>query len=347
MTTPTVIVGQTATRGTSWMGAMGLAEFPTTYEGFVPVTAVENDLFGWELASSRVAVEVPATIDDMTHLSETGEPRKWQVQTDRQAITRSDNNAVMGMFKEGYQIHQYRDWLVNNVSTLIGDTLGISSAGLLKGGRVAFVEVGLDHTFHNRHGVEYRSNILAITSSDGTIATGYKSTNTLIACDNQIGAVLREDGGHAKFRHTRNSALKLADTRQVLGLLESKMTEFDQQINALVEQGFTERQFDEFLNIVAPLVDSQGDPLVKNSLSLTERKRDGITTEWNSSSMSSTWNRTAFGALQAASTYEQHHSIVRNSEGRYGKNIASRITGKFEDNDKVNYEAIERVLASA
>ncbi|MDP9466146.1 MAG: hypothetical protein M3P31_02725 [Actinomycetota bacterium] len=77
----------------------------------------------------------------MTHLSEDGQPRRWTVVPDRQAICRSDDDTVMGIFGPGYVRHQYREWLLTTVADLLDDDLAISSAGLLRGGVIAWVEV--------------------------------------------------------------------------------------------------------------------------------------------------------------------------------------------------------------
>ena len=62
---------------------------------------------------------------------------------DRQAITRSDTNAVLKIFSTGYVMHQYREWLLTAVADIVDDDLAISSAGLLRGGAVAWVEVSV------------------------------------------------------------------------------------------------------------------------------------------------------------------------------------------------------------
>ena len=46
----------------------------------------------------------------MTHLSDDDTPVRWVVMPERQAIARSDrfDGDVMGLFKEGYVMHQYK-----------------------------------------------------------------------------------------------------------------------------------------------------------------------------------------------------------------------------------------------
>src|SRR5688500_12586400 len=63
------------------------------YPGAVPVADVGRRLFDWHAQSRRVAVEVPAGPESMTHLADDGAARRWAVIEDRQAICRSDDTS--------------------------------------------------------------------------------------------------------------------------------------------------------------------------------------------------------------------------------------------------------------
>ena len=84
-------------------------------------------------------------------------PARWAVVEGRQAICRSDDStgAVMGIFGPGYTRHQYREWLLSTVADLLDDDLAISSAGLLRGGAVAWVEVAMPETITTPEGVAF------------------------------------------------------------------------------------------------------------------------------------------------------------------------------------------------
>lgn len=117
-----VLVGFTDKRGNAWHYRKGDTNH---YADAIPVGDVEKRLFDWN------AVEVPEqwTYDGTLY---TGNDK---------VIIRSDTGAKMGTFKSGYVPHQYREWLLNTVSSILGDTLSIGSAGLLKAGAVAWVSV--------------------------------------------------------------------------------------------------------------------------------------------------------------------------------------------------------------
>jgi hypothetical protein len=61
------------------------ASSPTT-PGPIPVADVEGRLSDWQAVSRPVAVEVPADLSTLTHVDDPGDPMRWSVIEDRQAI---------------------------------------------------------------------------------------------------------------------------------------------------------------------------------------------------------------------------------------------------------------------
>ncbi len=134
------LIGCTDKRGTAWhWRAQEQSGQSNHYPGAIPVEDVQDRLFGWQAESRGLAVELPAAVVDATHW-QGGLPRRWAVVPDRQAICRSDDTegAVLGIFGPGYTRHQYREWLLATVADLLDDDLAISSAGLLRGGAIAW-----------------------------------------------------------------------------------------------------------------------------------------------------------------------------------------------------------------
>ena len=147
---------------------------------------------------------------------------RWQTVPDRQAITRGDTHAVLGIFTDGYQRHQYDQWLLSTVANILDDDLCISSAGLLRGGAIAWVKVSVPESITTPEGVTFRPNLLATTSFDGSIATTFKRTVTDTVCDNTRELALAEAGQSYKVKHSRHSTLRLADARQALAMIMTR-----------------------------------------------------------------------------------------------------------------------------
>ena len=128
----------------------------------------------------------------------------------------------MGIFTAGYTRHQYREWLLTTVADILDDNLSISSAGLLRAGAIAWVEVSVPETITTPQGFDFRPNLLATTSFDGSIATTFKRTVTATVCDNTRDLALSETGQHYKVKHSRYSKAKLAPAREALAMVQHR-----------------------------------------------------------------------------------------------------------------------------
>src|SRR3954447_22101136 len=110
------LIGNTVARGHAWhYRAEEQGAESNHCPGPIPIEDVRRRLFSWEAESRPLAVEVPADLESMTHLSPDGTPARWNTVEDRQAICRSDTDMVMGIFAPGYVRHQYSEWLLTTV----------------------------------------------------------------------------------------------------------------------------------------------------------------------------------------------------------------------------------------
>ena len=160
-------------------------------------------------------------------------PARWVQVDDRQAIARSDTNAVLGIFGTGYVMHQYADWLLSTVANILDDDLVVSSAGLLRGGAIAWVEVSVPETITTPVGFDFRPNLLATTSFDGSISTTFKRTVTATVCDNTRDLALAEKGQHYKVKHTRYSSSKISAAREALAVVHTLADDFAKELAIL------------------------------------------------------------------------------------------------------------------
>jgi phage/plasmid-like protein (TIGR03299 family) len=342
------LIGFTDQRGRAWhYRADEQGTEPNHYPGAIPVGDILRRLFAWQAVTRRVAVEIPAVIEEMDHLDGAGNPARWVVQEDRQAITRSDNHRTMGLFKDGYVPHQYQQWLLEAVSTLLGDTLAVSSAGLLRDGAVAWVEVSVPETVHlDGPGVSFRPNLLATTSFDGSIATQFKRTITNTVCDNTLTLALSEVGQLYRIKHSRWSGFKLGEARQALNVIETTADEFTAQVEALCQTTVTDRQWNEFLDAHVPFTGPDGHRLTGRSLTSATHKQDQLRGLWNHDDRVSPWKGTAWGVLQATNTWSHHLQTVRGAT-RADRNALAAITGTQAKDDDATLRLLSRVLSTA
>src|SRR5664280_1495356 len=112
-------------------------------------------------------------------------------------------------------------WLLKTVANILDDTLSISSAGLLRKGAIAWVEVSVPDSITTPEGVTFRPNLLATTSFDGSISTTFKRTVTDTVCDNTRELALAETGQQYKIKHSRYSGMRIAEAREALSMIHT------------------------------------------------------------------------------------------------------------------------------
>ncbi len=340
------LIGFTDKRGTAWhWRAEEQGGQSNHYPGAVPLGDVRERLFHWTADSRRIAVEVPAEASTTTH-SHDGLPMRWAVVEDRQAICRSDDHNVMGIFGQGYQRHQYQKWLLTTVADLLDDDLAISSAGLLRGGAIAWVEVSMPETITTPEGVTFRPNLLATTSFDGSISTTYKRTVTDTVCDNTRACALAENGQQFKVKHTANSHAQLGPARQALAMVHTLAQDFADEVARLCAVQVSGSQWTSFLDSHVPRVDAETSRLLTGrALTLVDAKRDTLDTLYRSDPRVAPWAGTAHGVLQAINTYEHHAGTVRGGS-RAERNGLKTINGDFDRLDRTTWTSLRTVLDS-
>ncbi|MHB1064472.1 MAG: DUF932 domain-containing protein [Georgenia sp.] len=343
------LIGNTEHRGTAWHYRADLqGPTPNHYPGPIPVADVARRLFHWRAETAPFALERPATPHTMTHLGEDGAPMRWERVRDRQAVVRSDRSdgTVLGVFTDQYVPHQYADYLLTSLANILDDSLSISSAGLLRNGAVAWVEVSVPESITTPEGVRFRPNLLATTTLDGTLATTYKRTVTDVVCDNTRNAALLERGQDIKIRHSRASELKLDTARRALALVHTTADAFAAEIAELCRIEIDHRTWSRFLDSWVPMTDAGGERLTPRAAKVAEKKREALATLYRHDDRVEPWGGTAHAVLQAVSTYEHHASPMR-GPSRPQRNMLRTVTGEFAALDSAAWHVLTRVLAGA
>ncbi|MFH8405473.1 DUF932 domain-containing protein [Streptomyces sp. NPDC018019] len=321
------LIGFTDKRGTAWHYRQGdQNHFP----GAVPVTEVEKRLFDWTAEEKEIFIKSSGGSGTM-------------LVPGRKAVVRSDNGHVMGVFKNGYQPHQYGEWLVKSVASILDDSLSIGSAGLLRGGAVAWVSVEVPDTIETPEGVRFRPNLLACASFDGSVATTFKRVVTNVVCDNTMAVALGERHEQVfKVKSTSRSLGRLGDARQALGIVYSTADDFAASVRELCAVKVDDATWTRIVNDLAPLP-KEKDAKNTRARTMAENKRAALRTLWTTDERVAPWRGTAFGAWQAMNTYQHHGSIVRGME-RPERNMLRAVTGETETADA---DTVRRVLALA
>lgn len=320
------LIGQTDKRGNAWhYRAEEQGTESNHYTGSIPIEDVRRRLFGWK------AVEGQLTATALT-------PDGVMVVTDttRKAIMRGDTGDILGIFKNGYKIHDYSDWLITNVESILDADLQIGSAGLLRNGAVGWVQIEMEETL-NVKGVEFRPFLTAATSLDGSLATTYQTGAQVVVCDNTLSAALgSKDSDRVKIRHSAKSLGKINDVREALNIVYAVADNFTAQVEALTAQVVTDKQWDEFTKALTFTKTES-----KTGATLAANKIGELNRLWNSDLRVAPWAGTAFGVVQAVNTYTHHIATVRNMS-RVERNMERSVIGAV---DALDRETL-RVLAT-
>lgn len=334
------LIGFTEKRGHAWHYRASLqGEESNHYPGAIPVDDVRRRLFHWKAIEGDVRSNaVIITPDGVEEISITDPERKAMLRPPR-TLSPDDPGGILGLFKTGYLAHDFEEWLLDTVAQLLDDELSIGSAGLLKMGAVAWVSVEVPESITTPEGVEFRPNLLAGTSLDGSLATTFSRVVTNVVCDNTMSAALREHGQKIKVKHSRYSNLKLKDARDALAIVHTIADDFAEQVANLTAIKVAPPQWAKFVDVTVPMPEDKG-----RSRTMAENKRDTLNRLWNHDSRVAPWRGTAWGVVQAVNTFHHHEGIVRGMD-RGERNMMRAVTGGVDQLDRTTLDTLEAVLA--
>lgn len=311
------LIGYTDKRGTAWHYRAELqGEQSNHYPTAIPTEDVYRRLFHWSPIEAEVHA-VAITEDGVLNVTD----------PTRKAIVRSDTGAILGVFGSGYQVHPYGEWLVRNVESILDADLQIGSAGLLRGGAVAWVQVEMEETL-NVEGVEFRPFLTAATSLDGSLASTYITGAQVVVCDNTLSAALGNFDNRIKIKHSRHSLGKIADVRDALQIIHSIGDSFTAQVQQLIDETVSPSRWDQFVaKFTAPT--TAGTRAARNA----EDKAAALSRLYHHDDRVSPWAGTAYGVLAAVNTWTHHELGIRGAD-RATRNTERVIAGKVDQLDR-------------
>lgn len=319
------LIGFTDKRGEAWHHLEGVDNH---FPGAIPVERM-LELMSYPLAEGIPTVTVLGD-DGVTQFEAKG----------HKGIVRLDTGEVFKFFKEGYRIHQPREWLVQNLDILTHGGLNLGAGILLRGGAVAAVQAELEDTREGAEGVKHRPYITAATSMDGSLATTYLAGTRLWVCDNTLTFALAENSAlRHKVRHSSNSLSRMGEVRESLGLVVEQVGDaVDAEIAKLTSEYVSDQRWAAFVEAFTGLDDVKrpGGKAEKNG----QRKSADLGRLWNHDDRVAPWKNSAWGVLAAVNTAEHH---IWGTEGnRETRNSLRTIKGQWDGIDQNTL----RVLAS-
>ena len=314
-------IGFTEKRGNAWHYRKGATNH---FPGAVPMDEV-LDLFGFDVAPFDIAV-----IDGDEQRTIPG----------KKAWCRTDTMDTLGIFSDSYVGHQYKPWLLDSVESILSDDLAIGSAGLLRNGAQAWVQVEIPESITTPEGVEFRPNLMATTSFDGSLATTYKRTITVVVCDNTRSMALAEAGQQFKVKHSKNSAVKLNDARLALSVVHTMADDFAAEVADLTATTVTDHQWNQFLASLVPTTDD----MAQLATTRANGKRTALTAMYKNDPRCAPWTGTAYGVVQTVNTWNLHSTSVKAGADRFQRIMEAAVSGRIGKSDATTLDLLQAVL---
>jgi phage/plasmid-like protein (TIGR03299 family) len=333
------LIGFTEKRGNAWhYRAAEQGDESNHYPGAIPVEDVRRRLFNFTVEPWDVAI-APRLAPDADSVAVL--MREWTPDKEEVAWVRSDTGKPLGYFSPSYTGHAYDEWLLTTMQRL---DLPVGSAGLLRGGAVAWVQAELPENVQTTAGISFRPNLLNTTSFDGSVKTTFKKTFTVVVCDNTWRMAMGENSDEFAVSHSRYSLDRLSNAGAALGLLDKASVEFTAHLETLTQKAVSDRQWARFLDRWVPTVNARGQALEGRGLTNATKKRDTLHKLWVSDPRVSPWRNTAFGVAQAVNTFTHHETGTRGDRGE--RNTMATILGETAKVDRDATKVLEEVLAS-
>jgi phage/plasmid-like protein (TIGR03299 family) len=312
-------------KGRTWIGHAAEAR---TYDGPVP-TEDALELLSFPVAEGSVHIEVPILMPD-------GVETLRIDAKDRKATVRTDTQQVFGLFKKGYTIHPYPEWLVKNLDTITHGGLEIGTVAIVKGGAMALVQAELPEgrmaTAPGAEPVAHRPHVFAATSLDGSTSTTYGTGTTALICENQVTvfgvAALGKTTSH-KIRHSAHSLSRVFEIRANLGLVVEEIgDEFEAEFRALAAQSVSDAKFRELVKQFTGVeVANEG-----RSKTIAQNKENVLLDLWFNDGRVAPWRGNAYGVLAAFNTANNH--IFGADKDRTDRNHTRLIRGQWAKLDR-------------
>jgi Domain of unknown function (DUF932) len=371
-------------------------ERPSHYSGYIPLSVIRSDIFGWSVLDGVMSVTVDLHIPGDHPLSKTpGTEERRQVTfnvPEWKGVIREDKliecylndkldelaaDTCMNIASKSFPTDNLAKVLLDNTIEVVGggDNMGITGAGVLKWGKVGYLEVSIPETLHDPHtGIKFRPNMLGSTSFDGSVATRWDRTITNVVCDNTHQWALQQSGdatGSFKIKRTKNFAARLPEARKCLGLMEQGADEFTKILAEWSRVDVSPKQFIKWLDVIVPvpdvkmveksrIVSIQGEKdkvekynaVITNSQNIALNKRDDLSKMYFEDPRVSPWAGTKLGVGLLVNTWARYDQKMKGEKLHDGNVLQARVEGQllkvldnsFQKQDVEFLDALDEVL---
>lgn len=273
-----------------------------------------------------------------------------QIIPDNFAVTRDDDNSVLGIVGTSYEILQNAD-AFNFFDSICerGDAV-YETAGSLFGGRKIFITAKIPGLIQVGSGEDVTEKYILLTNShDGTGAVTAKLVMTRVVCNNTLTVAMNEGGRSIRVRHSKQMHDKLAIAASLMGIANKRFVEMEESFNRMAAIQMKEQDVRDFL--MRCFDASPGDVAKADSDEKYKNQRAVIQClELHESGKGSEMTRgTLWGAFNSITEWTSHHRTYKDRNSSKEDNKVNSIFFGNSSNltDRALVEAGRIVKASA
>lgn len=238
---------------------------------------------------------------------------KLQTIEDKLVLFRSDTGAPLGVVSDSYKVVQprevlefFREWAEANAVT-------IESAGVLFGGKRYFATAKMGDGIYV-DGAQGKDKIvpyvLLSTSADGSLATEGRITTVRVVCNNTLSMARK---GQSAFRVSHRTTFKANECQGIIEAAHEEFGAFMETSRKLATVKLHNKMAEEMTALLFTTATRDADA-ARDSAGFTR-----VMSLFNGLGKGSTLDtarETAFGWLNAATEYVDHHVRARSDENR-------------------------------
>ena len=263
----------------------------------------------------------------------------------REAIVRDDTEEALEVLSGNkYHVVQPVEYFESFRDSLAANDLRISSAGVLKGGRIVFVCAAMEDKGFDVLGIDRVSTYVVMGGGyDGAMASFGHLTSTRNVCWNTVsGSLARSRAGKNLFRFPHTAPFDGAALATALGLGGKELAVRAEVFNTMAGRKMQSERVAQFFADTLQIKD------VAKASGRVKAQLDALATAYLSGPGAelSTAQGTVWGALNAVTYYVDHVAASRDSYDD-GSGAARFASAKFGTGAATKQRALELAMAAA
>lgn len=232
---------------------------------------------------------------------------------------RDDNRKALGVVGGRYSVIQ-NIIAVDQLNCLLGAGLEFETAGVAEEGRVFFITARMPKRMIA--GDDYVPYIVLVNTHDGSGAIKIFIVPNRMICNNQLNFMTRTAKRKWSAVHKGNVTDKLVQARETLGLMDSYLTNLEEQAQIWAKEDFYEREVQKALDYVLDVKNAKTDRQKRTKEDMREQIIECMHADDLYEFLDTKW-----GFLQGVADYVDHCKPMRETKGWHEKRMLSVFGG--------------------